>query len=101
VLGWVELWPHPPPLGRHERGVGFSLGYGILDYPESTLRCRALPHEVEQYHQARAWLDEPGVRSKLDRLDEHIRTEHEEPSLQIRDLQSVVKGGTLLCNVTA
>jgi hypothetical protein len=35
------------------------------------------PGSVSRWlNQARAWLDEPGVRSKLDRLDEHIRTEH-------------------------
>jgi hypothetical protein len=35
------------------------------------------PGSVNRWlNRARGWLDEPGVRSKLDCLDEHIRTEH-------------------------
>jgi predicted transcriptional regulator len=37
------------------------------------------PGSVSRWlNQARAWLDDPAVRSKLDRLDERIRTEHAE-----------------------
>jgi predicted transcriptional regulator len=35
------------------------------------------PGSVSRWlNRARGWLDEPEVRSKLDSLDEHIRTEH-------------------------
>jgi predicted transcriptional regulator len=67
------------PSVAHERAL--FAAFAIERYGASATHVANLlgknPGSVSRWlNKARAWLDEPGVRSKLDRLDAHIRTEH-------------------------